>query len=145
MVILGVMAATDTLMRNAGPPGRDPRSFYIVPMTDMVVFATLIFFAFRARSKPAEHKRLILIATIGLSIAAIARWPLVHRSAGNAALLSYVFLIFMVLYDLWSTHKLQRATIWAGALLVFVQQIRPYIGRTQAWHSLAGWVQTLGR
>jgi len=145
MVILGVMAATDTLMRNASPPGRDPRSFYIVPMTDMVVFATLIFFAFRARSKPAEHKRLILVATIGLSIAAIARWPLVHRNPGEAALLSYVFLIFMVAYDLWSTHKVHRATIWAGALLVLVQQIRPYLGHTAAWHSLAGWVQSLAR
>jgi len=145
MVVLGVMAATDTLMRNGGPPGRDPRAFYIVPITDMIVFATLIFFAFRARSRPAEHKRLILIATIGLSIAAIARWPLVHRNPGEAALLSYVFLILIVLYDLWSTHKVQRATIWAGALLVLVQQIRPYIGRTEEWHSLAGWIQSLGR
>ena len=145
MVVLGVMAATDTLMRNAGPPGRDPRSFYVVPITDMMVFATLIFFAFRARSKPARHKRLILIATIGLSIAAIARWPLVHRNPGEAALLSYVFLIFMVLYDLWSTHKVQRATIWAGALLVLVQQIRPYIGHTTAWHALAGGIQSLAR
>jgi len=145
MVVLGVMAATDTLMRNGGPPGRDPRAFYIVPITDMIVFATLIFFAFRARSRPAEHKRLILIATIGLSIAAIARWPLVHRNPGEAALLSYVFLILIVLYDLWSTHKVQRATMWAGALLVLVQQIRPYIGRTEEWHSLAGWIQSLGR
>jgi FtsH-binding integral membrane protein len=145
MVILGIMAATDTLLRNSGPLGRDPRSFYIVPLTDMMVFATLIFFAFRARSKPAEHKRLILIATIGLSIAAIARLPIAHRNPGNAALLSYIFLIFMVLYDLWSTHKVQRATIWAGALLVFVQQIRPYIGRTEAWHSLAGWIQSLAK
>jgi FtsH-binding integral membrane protein len=145
MVILGVMAATDSLLRNSGPLGRDPRSFYIVPITDMMVFATLIFFAFRSRSKPAEHKRLILIATIGLSIAAIARLPLVHRNPGNAALLSYIFLIFMVLYDLWSTHKVQRATIWAGALLVFVQQIRPFIGATAVWHSIAGWVQSLAR
>ena len=145
MVILGVMAATDTLIRNAGPPGRDPRSFYIVPLTDMVVFAMLVFFAFRARRNPAEHKRLILVATIGLSIAAIARWPLVHRSPGEAALLSYVFLIFMVAYDLWSTHKVHRATIWAGALLIFVQQVRPFIGHTAAWHSFAGWVQSLAR
>jgi FtsH-binding integral membrane protein len=143
MVILGVMAATDTLIRNVGPLGRDPRSFYIVPMTDMVIFATLVFFAFRARRNPAEHKRLILVATIGLSIAAIARWPLAHHSPGNAALLSYVFLIFMVAYDLWSTHKVHRATIWAGALLIVVQQIRPLLGQTAAWHSLAGWVQSL--
>jgi len=145
MVILGVMAATDTLIRNAGPPGRDPRTFYIVPLTDMVVFATLIFFAFRARSRPASHKRLILVATIGLSIAAIARLPFVHRGPGEAALWSYVFLFLMVAYDLWSMHKVHRATIWAGALLIFVQQVRPFIGHSAAWHSIAGWVQSLAR
>src|SRR6267154_4615901 len=33
MVILGVLAATDSLVREAGPPGRDPKFFYIVPLT----------------------------------------------------------------------------------------------------------------
>src|SRR3982075_3548445 len=66
MVVLGVLAATDSLVRHGGPPGRDVQAFYIVPLTDMVIFATLIFFAFRARSNSATHKRLILIATIGL-------------------------------------------------------------------------------
>src|ERR1700738_1300406 len=79
MVVVGVLAATDSLVRHGGPPGRDVQAFYIVPLTDMVIFATLIFFAFRARSNPATHKRIILIATIGLTIAQIARWPLVPR------------------------------------------------------------------
>src|SRR5208337_3999874 len=46
MVILCVLAATDSLARGAGPAGRDPQAFYIVPMMDMVIFATLLFFAF---------------------------------------------------------------------------------------------------
>lgn len=147
MVILGVLAATDSLVREGGPAGRDARFFYIIPLTDMLVFAILIFFAFRFRSNSPAHKRLILVATIGLSIAAIARWPLVmvYRNAGRAALFSYIFLLFMVAYDLWSTRKVHRATLWAGALLIFVQQIRPPIGNTAAWHAFAGWVQSLAR
>jgi hypothetical protein len=31
MVVLGVLAATDSLFRAAGPPGRDPQFFYVVP------------------------------------------------------------------------------------------------------------------
>ena len=81
MVILGVLAATDSLVREAGPPGRDPKFFYIIPLANMVVFAPLIFFAFRARSNPAAHKRLILLATLSLLIAAIARWPFGSRPA----------------------------------------------------------------
>src|SRR3989449_4367468 len=76
MVTLGVLAATDSLVRHGGPPSLDPKLFYVIPMTDMLIFATLVFFAFPARSNPPAHKRLILVATIALLIAAIARWPL---------------------------------------------------------------------
>jgi hypothetical protein len=147
MVILGVLAATDSLVREAGPAGRDPKVFYIIPLTDMLIFATLIFFAFRARRNPTEHKRLVLVGTIALMIAAIARWPfaIVHRMPARAALFSYAFLAILVAYDLWSTRKVHRATIWAGAFLIFVQQIRMPIGKTAAWHAFATWIQTLAR
>jgi hypothetical protein len=79
-------------------------------------------------------------------IAAIARWPLgfVSRNAPVAALVSYIFLLILVAYDLWSTHKVHRATIWAGAFLIFVQQVRIPIGGTAAWHTFASWAQSLG-
>jgi hypothetical protein len=145
MMVLGVLAATDSLVRGGGPPGLDPRIFYIVPLTDMMIFATLIFFAFHFRSNPAMHKRLILIATIGLSFAALARWPIafVHRKPVHAALASYIFLVLVVAYDLWSTHRLQRVTLWAGIFLVVVQQIRVPLAMTGPWLHFAGWVRTL--
>lgn len=146
MVILGVLAATNTLVRNAGPPGSDPKFFYIIPLGDMLIFATLIFFAFRSRSNPSAHKRLIFVGTVALMIAAIARWPIwSHRDPITATLVSYIFLLMLVAYDLWSTRKLHRATIWAGAFLVFVQQIRIPIGKTAAWHAFATWVQSIAR
>ena len=146
MVILGVLAATNALNRNAAPPPVDAKFFYIIPLTDMLVFATLIFFAFRARSNPSAHKRLIFIGTVALMIAPIARWPIwSHRDPLKATLVSYIFLLILVAYDLWSTRKLHRATIWAGAFLIFVQQIRIPIGHTAAWHSFATWVQSISR
>jgi FtsH-binding integral membrane protein len=146
MVILGVLAATDSLVRNANPAGRDPKFFYIIPLTDMLIFATLIFFAFRARSNPPAHKRLIFVGTVALMIAAIARWPFFgQRNPITAALLSYVFLLLLVSYDLWSMRKIHRATIWASAFLIFVQQIRIPIGKTAAWHAFATWVQSIAR
>jgi len=125
----------------------DPKVFYIIPITDMLVFATLVFFAFRARFNPPAHKRLILVATVALMIAAIARWPLamVHRNPIRAALFSYLFLLVLVAYDLWSTRKVYRATLWAGAFLIFVQQIRMPIGQTAAWRAFASWVLSHAR
>lgn len=146
MVILGVLAATDSLARDFAPGG-DAKFFYIIPVTDMLIFATLIGFAFRNRSNPSAHKRLILIATSALMIAAIARWPfaLVNRQPLMATLFSYIFLLMLVGYDLWSTRKLHRATIWVGTFLIIMQQIRVPIGKTAAWHGFAGWVQSLAR
>lgn len=147
MVVLGVMAATDSLVRSAGPVGRDPLFFYIIPLSNILVFGTVIFFAFRARSNPPAHKRLILIATTALLVAAIARWPwsVVHRKPPMAELVSYIFLLMLAAYDLWSTRKLQRATLWASAFLIFVEQIAPPIGHTAIWHYFAGWVQAVAR
>jgi hypothetical protein len=147
MVIVGVLAATDLLVRGTGPPGRDPKFFYIIPMSDMVIFATLIFFAFRARSNPPAHKRLILVATTALLTAAIVRWPLVivHRKVPTAALFADIFLLILAAYDLWSTRKVYRVTLWAGAFLIFVQQIRVPIGKTAAWHAFASWALSHAR
>jgi len=75
MIVLGLLAATDALARGAGPPGRDPKAFFAIPIGDMSIFATLIFFSYRNRLNPSVHKRLLIIATVGLSVAAINRWP----------------------------------------------------------------------
>jgi FtsH-binding integral membrane protein len=111
----------------------------------MAIFATLIFFAFRNRSDPSAHKRFILIGTIALLIAAIARWPFAAFLGKPiaATLFSYVFLLLLVAYDLWSIRKVHRATLWAGVFLVLVQQIRVPIGQTAAWHAFAGWARSL--
>ena len=151
MIVVGVLAATDSLARSLsrpiGPTGLDAKTFYIIPMTDILIFAVLVFFAFRARFHPAAHKRLILIATTGLLIAAVARWPfaMVYRKPLVATLLTYVFLIILAGYDLWSTRKVHRVTLWASAFLIFVQQIRFPIGQTAAWHAFATWAQSLAR
>jgi len=150
MVLLGVMASTDSLLRHAGqldPFGRDPKAFYLVPMSEMVIFATLLYFAFRNRKDSPAHKRYIYIATTTLMVAAIARWPMAFSSRNIlvASLLSDIFLLLLIAYDLWSTHKIHRATLWAGGFLIFVQQIRLPLGKTALWHSFADWVITHAR
>jgi len=75
-------------------------------------------------------------------VAAIARWPIgfIVRNNPLDCLVSNVFLLLLVAYDYWSTRKIHRVTLWAGAFLIFVQQIRAPVGKTAAWHSFADWV-----
>jgi hypothetical protein len=140
MLIVGVAAATDSLKRAALP---DPQAFYIIPLTDLLIFSVLITAAYLQRRDSASHKRLILVASSALMIAALARWhiaAILHRP-WEAGLASNVFLLTLVLYDVWSLHKIHRATLWSGAFLLLVQQIRFPISHTAAWHSFAAWVQ----
>ncbi len=144
MFVIGLLAATDALVRGVG---RDPLAFYMVSIVDMVVFPTLVFFAFQARFDPQAHKRIILMATIAITPAAIARLPFafVHRKPPMAYLVSYVFLVLLLVYDLWSARKIHRATLWTGAFLVIRHEISMPIAKTAAWHAFASWVQSLAR
>jgi len=145
MVILGTVAGTDALRRGFHPPGVDAKTFYVVPVTDMLFFGTLVFFAFRNRSNPPVHKRLILIGTAALLIAAVSRWPFaaVNNNLLVATFISDSFVLLVAAYDLFSTGKLHRATIWAGAILIVAQQIRFPIAQTAAWHAFATWAVNL--
>jgi hypothetical protein len=152
MLIVGVWAATDQLAR--GSHRHDPLGFYIFPLANVIAFATLIVFAYRARFDSAAHKRLIIVASTALMTAPIARWHL-HWSIGSqrvfgvsapvAELLSYTFILLLIAYDLWATRRIHRATVWAGAFLIGFQQVAVHFGRTSVWHAFASWVQTIAR
>jgi FtsH-binding integral membrane protein len=146
MVIVGVLAAVDSLVRDS-VPGRDAKAFFIVPITVVLLFATLVFFAYRHRSDSSAHKRLILIATIAILGAPIARLPIamIHRKPDVAHYFSDLFFIPLIAYDLWSTRKLHRATIWGAALVIIVHRLIGPIAHTAIWHGFAGWVQNLAR
>jgi hypothetical protein len=145
MVILGTIAGTDALRRGFHPPGVDAKTFYIVPVTDMLFFGILVFFAFRNRFNPPAHKRLILIATSALLIAAVSRWPFaaVNGKLLVATLISDSIVLFVAAYDLFSTGRLHRATLWAGAFLIVAQQLRFPVAQTSAWHAVATWALNL--
>ena len=147
MIVLGVLAATDSLARHAAQPsfaGLDPRTFYIIPVTDVVLFGVFLYLGLRNRTDCPAHKRYILLATTTLLLAATARWSFLN-SLVIADLVTYSFPILLAVYDLWSTRKIHRVTLWASAALIVVHQIRVPLGNTAPWHSFADWVLRLAR
>jgi hypothetical protein len=149
MVILGLMVATDSMARHFAPGkvGASEKAFYAVPIADMAVFATLIYFGFRERFHPSAHKRLMLIATIMITDAAFVRWPVPVGwwDLQAAQMCSYALLLLLAGYDLWSTRKIHRATLWGSVFLIVLQQVRTPIGHTALWQSFATWVLNLVR
>jgi hypothetical protein len=150
VVVLGLFVATDSEVRHFAPgqAGAGIRAFFTVPLSTMVAFSTLIYFAFRNRFNSAAHKRLILIATIAILDAAFERWP-VHAAwwgERSAALVCTVPLLLLIMaYDFWSSGKVHRATIWGSVLVVVLQQVRDPIGHSAPWQAFATWVQIHAR
>ena len=139
MVIIGPIAATNSLRRGEAPLGLDALTFYIIPLSSIALFAVFTLFAWRARRLPATHKRLILIANIALIDAAVGRWPVQFFAAHPPAqdLVPFSFLLAIVVYDLISQRRVLKSTIWASLLLVAVHLTRVPIGKSAAWHAIA--------
>jgi hypothetical protein len=139
MVLLGVSASIDSLRRAPGILGLSPESFFIIPISDMLVFSTLIFLAFYNRTNPVSHKRYILIGSITLMGAAIARWPLpilkTFPPFPDVILMS--FLLLIVAFDLFSTRRIQRSTLIASAVMIFVHAVRFPFAATPLWQHFA--------
>ena len=66
MIVLGVMAAIDALHRGVRIGPLDPAVSAAIPLIGIAGFAIVIYGSWRARRRPDGHKRLILIATMGL-------------------------------------------------------------------------------
>ena len=146
MIIIGVWASTNALHRGLAPLGLSATTFYMIPLTDMLAFAVLIFAAYRTRFQPVAHKRLILIATIALLAAATVRWPLamMQRKPFMMDVFVYLFLVPIILYDLWVMRRVHKATIWGSVFLIVLHQIRVPLAFTAPWQAFASWVQHYG-
>jgi len=144
MVVIGTVTAIVRAKGSVSPiPGVNPLSFLTIPLGDMLVFAILIGAAFYFRCKPDVHKRLMLLATIGILPAAVARLPFDFiQRAGPLAFfgLSDLFIIPCLIYDLATRGRPHRATMIAGALIVISHPLRMVIGGTHAWLVFATWL-----
>jgi hypothetical protein len=138
--IVGVAVSVETLRRNGGPPGGDPRKFFAIPLGDITTFGVLVGAAVQQRQQSDTHKRLMLLATISLLTAAVGRF-LPQMGMGGAPNLFYgtdVFVLALVIYDLVSRGRVHPATLWGGAMVVGFKPLLFYVvAVTSPWLALA--------
>jgi hypothetical protein len=143
MVIIGSVTA---IVRAKGPspvPGVNPLSFLTIPLGDMLVFSIIIGAAFYFRRKTDVHKRLMLLGTIGILPAAVARLPFDFIEHGGPLAffgLPDLLIIPCLVFDLVTRGRPHRATVLAGSLIVISHPLRMIIGGTHAWIVFATWL-----
>jgi hypothetical protein len=148
MILIGVSTAVIRASQGATPvAGVSPLSFLVIPLGDMFVFAILVGAGFYYRRRPDVHKRLMLLATISILAAAIARLPFAIMRAGPPAFfgLTDLFVVACILYDLITLRRVHRATAIAALLIIASQPLRLLIGGTHAWIAFATWLTNLAR
>ena len=148
MIVLGVMAAIDALHRGVRIGPLDPAVSAAFPLIGIAAFAIVIYCSWRARRRPDAHKRLILIATMGLVGAAFGRFPWsrigLPPAAGPATGVGSVLLILIV-YELITIRRIHRSTLWAAPLIFASVALAVPIGMTSAWHAFAAFLnRTIG-
>ena len=86
----------------------------------------------------------MLLATINLVTAAIARWPGVFALAPIGFFgLTDLFIVALAIWDLRARGRLHRVTLWGGLLVVVSQPLRLMISSTEGWLAFARWATGL--
>ena len=142
MVALGTVLAIGNAREGHAPPGIPPLVFLIIPLFDMLVFPLLIAAAVWYRGRPETHKRLMLLATVSLLAAPVARIPTALAAAGPLFYFGVVDLLILtgVLYDFVTRRKVHPVYVWGGLAILASQVIRIALSGTSAWLAVATWL-----
>ena len=152
MVVVGTVGA---LMAASRPTGfvnltAPPLRFLIVPMSVIVLFAVFVSLAILNRRRPQSHKRFMLLGTLAVAEAGIARWPFAFMhmpqflpGIGPIELCVDLFLVPLLLWDLASRGRPHPVTLWGGLALIASQPFRFWLMGTDAWLAFAGWAVRL--
>lgn len=137
----GVAVSIETLRRGTSGGGTtgDPRYFFAIPMGDIVVFGLLVMSAVLLRRNMQAHKRLMLLASISLLTAAVAR-SLVQIGAGGPVGLflgTDIFVAILIAYDVMALGRVHPATIWGGAMVAVFKPALFALSATPAWLAFA--------
>lgn len=148
MVAVGVIGSLIAARRPTGfiDVPMPPLQFLILPFGNSLLFGIFFALAIFKRRKPQSHKRLILIATIFLMEASVARWPFPFMTmplpvppftmleAGTD-----LFLVPLIAWDLYTRRRLHPVTVWGGLTLIAYQFTRFLISGTAIWLAFAAW------
>jgi len=163
MVFAGLLISMSSIRNNTVHGYGDAAiTFSVVQVTALALFAALVIAALVLARDRDTHKRLMLVATISILEAPIARVfkaflapkeilalplrdqppPVMQLTIGPYIVCDLLILLAMA-YDWRTRGKPHPAYLIAGGALVAVQVGRFALGPTPAWHAFAQWMMGL--
>lgn len=119
----------------------------VFQLGDLVSFTLLVAAAVWHRHRPAIHKRLMVMGTVGgLMPAALAHFighsPALRKIEAPIIVLPLVILLFATaVHDRWSQGRVHPVSLWvAVGLLVWANVRAALIGPSPAWREFSNWL-----
>jgi uncharacterized membrane protein YozB (DUF420 family) len=146
IAVVAVMVITGYMVIFGKPrPTPFTRAFIFTPMLSLLLFPVLFGVAIHFRRDPATHKRVMLLATILIANAGVARLmrmvDLERVQYFQAYAVTYALLLLpLIAFDLAKLGKLHRATAWGAAVLIVRHPLHAAIAYTDQWQRIAAWL-----
>jgi hypothetical protein len=124
-----------------------PLEQLVFQLGDILSFIILVGLAIWFRNKPAVHKRLILLATIGSLMPAalahiIGHLPVLRAITAPIIIIPLFLLLFArAIYERLSSGRVHPISLWVAlALFVWANVRAIFIGPSDVWHNFAEWL-----
>jgi hypothetical protein len=158
ITMMGLLAALNSERNAAAVAGgaQAAEAFLIVPLSIIATFAVLFVCAVANIRRPEIHKRFMLLATISVLNAPVARplltWVFTEQAPGGtppvwinvpACYLSYLLILPAMYFDWRTRGRVHPIYLVALPVLLFVAWVVIPISETAAWHNFARFYLTL--
>lgn len=136
--VVGVWVAIEVSRLRLQHGERGQEAFLLIPFFDMAVFAVLFGLAWWWRKRPELHRRLILLASISLTVAAFARFPRSIVPNGHFNIACDALMLLGVGRDLVVDRRPHRVYLIGLPLLFAGQAMTEWVRHTTWWLQVAG-------
>lgn len=142
MVVMGVLASLGLLKRGieAGS-AESAMAFMMTPLLEITIFAVLATCAIALRRRVEWHRRLMLVASVGLAYAGTGRLFEPFDPAGGWIAVGNDLLIVLLMLQDRLTRGAVHPAYWIGlAVLLLGHWTEQTFNNSEAWMTIAGWI-----
>jgi hypothetical protein len=147
LAVIVVGSITGVVAAKFGRPNlAPPLIFLVVPLADMLQFGILVGCGIYFRKTRDIHRRLMLLATLGMLTAAFARIQLAfiqHHTPLVPFILTDLIVLAFVGVDTFKHRRLHPAFGWGATLILASFPLRMALAGTPMWTQFAGWLVSL--
>ena len=122
----------------------EAQSRLLYPFTDMFIFPAFFGAAVAYRRKPEIHKRLMIVATTYLLVAAVLRMPILGSPRSQAMFIGlWITPILLAMVHDFGKRRIVHPVYLIGIATLAASGYRDFIRETEMWAGFTGWLASL--